>query len=57
MLEELSSRPAFAQLTPFVWEFYGAQSTYLWVDEAGRTHEIYQGEGGEQGDGKKQGGG
>ena len=38
------------QLVPFVRCFYGSPSTYLWEDEMGVTHEIHQGEGGEQGD-------
>ena len=35
---------------PFVLQFYGAPSTYLWEDSDGVVHEILQGEGGEQGD-------
>ena len=34
---------------PFVRQFYGSPSTYWWDDEEGVTHEIRQGEGGEQG--------
>ena len=34
----------------FVRYFYGSPSTYLWEDEMGMSHEIAQGEGGEQGD-------
>ena len=30
--------------------FYGTPSRYLWEDDAGTTHTIVQGEGGEQGD-------
>ena len=37
-------------ILPFVRQFYGAPSTYLWQDDAGGVHEIHQGEGGEQGD-------
>ena len=35
---------------PFVRQFYGCVSQYLWEDDAGVTHTILQGEGGEQGD-------
>ena len=35
---------------PFVLQFYGHPSSYLWDDDEGVTHEIRQGEGGEQGD-------
>ena len=35
---------------PFVRQFYGRVSQYLWEDDAGVTHTILQGEGGEQGD-------
>jgi hypothetical protein len=49
MLRKLRSTKA-APVLPFVRLFYGRQSTYLWVDDEGRTHEVLQGEGGEQGD-------
>ena len=39
-----------ASALPFVRQFYGSPSTYLWDDDDGVTHEIAQGEGGEQGD-------
>ena len=35
---------------PFVRQFYGAPSTYLWQDDMDVVHEVHQGEGGEQGD-------
>ena len=35
---------------PFVRQFYGSPSTYWWDDDDGLTHEIAQGQGGEQGD-------
>ena len=38
------------QLLPFARLFYSQPSTYLWDDDAGTTHRIQQGEGGEQGD-------
>ena len=37
-------------LLPFVRQFYGGVSQYLWEDAEGVTHTISQGEGGEQGD-------
>ena len=42
--------PSLQHLLPFVRMFYGRQSTYLWTDDAGATHRVLQGEGGEQGD-------
>ena len=39
-----------ASALPFVRQFHGSPSTYLWDDDDGVTHEIAQGEGGEQGD-------
>ena len=38
------------QLLPFARLFYSQPSTHLWDDDAGTTHRIQQGEGGEQGD-------
>ena len=35
-------------LLPFVNQFYGSPSTYLWEDDEGVVHEVLQGEGGEQ---------
>ena len=35
---------------PFVQQFYGAPSSYLWEDQDGVVHTITQAEGGEQGD-------
>ena len=35
---------------PFVRQFHGSPSTCWWDDDEGVTHEIVQGEGGEQGD-------
>ena len=37
-------------LWPFVRQFYGQPSSYLWEDDCEITHDISQGEGGEQGD-------
>ena len=35
---------------PFVHQFFGSPSHYIWEDDAGVVHNIAQGEGGEQGD-------
>ena len=35
---------------PFVRQFYGSASTYIWQDDEGTVHDVHQGEGGEQGD-------
>ena len=37
-------------LRPFVSQFYGAPSRYTFYDEHGAPHDVWQGEGGEQGD-------
>ena len=50
MLQGLQSDPSLATLSPYVRQFYGEPSTYLFYDEAGAAHKIQQGEGGEQGD-------
>ena len=50
MLDGLSAMENGEKLLLFVRSFYGAPSTYLWEDEMGTTHEVRQGEGGEQGD-------
>ena len=50
MLGALARTPSAHKLLPFVLLSYGAQSRYLWTDEAGQVHEVLQGEGGEQGD-------
>ena len=50
MLRGLADTPTAHKLLPFVMLAYGRQSTYLWTDDAGRTHQVLQGEGGEQGD-------
>ena len=49
MLRGFSAEGGEAVL-PFVRQFYGAPSMYLWQDDSGVTHEFHQGEGGEQGD-------
>ena len=50
MLEALVAMPGGSAALPFVRLFYGQPSRYLWEDEDGDVHHIYQGEGGEQGD-------
>ena len=50
MLRGLLSAEGGEAVLPFVRQFYGAPSMYLWQDDSGVTHEIHQGEGGEQGD-------
>ena len=50
MLRGLFSVQGGEAVLPFVRQFYGVPSTYLWQDDSGDIHEIHQGEGGEQGD-------
>ena len=50
MLEGLLKMDRGDEILPFVQCFHGSPSTYLWEDEVGMSHEIAQGEGGEQGD-------
>jgi len=50
MLKKLHELPTAHRLLPFVMSAYGTQSTYFWTDAQGNTHDIRQGEGGEQGD-------
>ena len=50
MMEKIHSLPEASRLLPFIRLFYGSPSEYTWEDDAGRTHIIPQGEGGEQGD-------
>ena len=50
MLGNLMQLPRACSALPFVRLFYGQPSVYLWSDMHGNTHEIHQGEGGEQGD-------
>ena len=47
---KLMAEPELEQLVPHVRMLYGHQSHFLWTDDAGTTHTIEQGEGGEQGD-------
>ena len=50
MLDGLRSVAGGDSALPFVLQFYGNRSSYLWEDDPGETHEIMQSEGGEQGD-------
>ena len=50
MLTVLKDAPGCDRALPFVHQFYGRPSSYIWEDDSGTTHEIRQGEGGEQGD-------
>ena len=50
MLEGLQGIEDGDSVLPFVSQFYSSASTYIWEDDFGVTHEIIQGEGGEQGD-------
>ena len=50
MLRGLLSVEGGHAALPFVRQFYGAPSTYLWQDDMDVVHEVHQGEGGEQGD-------
>ena len=50
MLSALHAHPDLQQLLPFAHQFYGAPSVYMWIDCNATSHDIAQGEGGEQGD-------
>ena len=50
ILTKLSQCQGLQELLPYVRLFYARQSKHLWTDDEGNTHEILQGEGGEQGD-------
>ena len=50
MLDGLRSVPGGNVALLFVLQFHGSPSSYLWDDDEGETHEIKQGEGGEEGD-------
>lgn len=49
-MEKLLSTPSLHPLIPFVRLWYSRTSCFLWTDDSGETHDILQGEGGEQGD-------
>ena len=50
MFEGLRRDNRLAGLIPFVRQFYGQESSYLFYDAFGRAHDVLQAEGGEQGD-------
>ena len=50
MCEGLRCGSRLATLIPFVRQFYGQDSSYLFYDASGHAHEVLQTEGGEQGD-------
>ena len=50
MMSALRNAPGCDDALPFVLQFYGQPSSYIWEDEMGEVHDIVQGEGGEQGD-------
>jgi len=49
VLSKLVDTPSLVQLLPLAKMLYGSRSRFLWSDANGTTHEIEQGEGGEQG--------
>ena len=49
MLSGLRHVEGGSSTLPFVRMFYGSPSENLWEDDAGKSHSIPQGEGGEQG--------
>ena len=48
ILAKLAELLEACEMLSFVRLFYGEQSIFLWHDEKGRQHQIFQGEGGEQ---------
>jgi hypothetical protein len=50
MLHGLMQLPDASKALPFVRMFYGQPSEYLWYDDQGEVHSVFQAEGGEQGD-------
>ena len=50
MSSKLLEVPRLRKLLPFVRKTYASPSCYKWADAEGHTHEIWQHEGGEQGD-------
>ena len=50
MLQGLLEVDGGGSVLPFVRQFYGSPSTCWWDDDEGVTHEIVEGEAGEQGD-------
>eukprot|EP00973_Karenia_brevis_P090932 12405089-Karenia_brevis.AAC.1 len=50
MLQGLRRLPKASSIIPFVTQFYGHSSEYVWYDSNNSAHIIQQAEGGEQGD-------
>ena len=50
MFEQLREHVRLRPLIPFVMQWYGSATLYKWVDDEGVSHDIWQGDGGEQGD-------
>eukprot|EP00439_Symbiodinium_sp_Y106_P066962 s895_g11.t1 len=50
MLAGLQQCRSLQPLLPYVRQFYASDSTYVWQDAQGNSHEVQQSEGGEQGD-------
>ena len=50
MFEQLLAQPKLHELIPFVRLWYATASEFRWMDDQGRSHNIVQGDGGEQGD-------
>ena len=50
MLDGLANLLKSSAMLPFVRVFFGDRSEYLWYDDDGQEHSVWQGEGGEQGD-------
>ena len=50
MMAKLLEVPRLRRLLPFVRKSYSTPSCYTWEDAEGRAHQIWQHEGGEQGD-------
>ena len=50
MLTGLRDAPGCDSALQFVLQFYGRLSKYIWDDEQREVHEVFQSEGGEQGD-------
>ena len=48
--EELLAHSELREILPFVRQWYGGVSKFLWHDDQGVAHEVTQGDGGEQGD-------
>ena len=50
IFEQLEATPELHDLIPFVRQWYGGVSKFVWRDDSGSQHVIEQRDGGEQGD-------